>query len=186
MKTAHGPRHAVGNYISESFKQRADSSAFFEAWVGAKLARSNIYTIHHPFTLAAETGNPLSFYANTWDLDVSPDGKLYRHVEVKSVNLKFTEPNDYPHMGVLVCSEASWLKKWPGETLTQRDFLMVSRLTGGIIWLPVGTETGRTEVTDNTRKEKYWCITTHKSELRPLASFVQHVHASGDPWRETS
>ncbi len=175
---------AKTNYISESFKQRADSSAFFEAWVGAMLSRSNLWTVHHPFTLAQETGNPLSFYAHSWDLDVSPDNVVFHQAEVKSVNLKFTEPNDYPHLGILVCSEASWLKKWPGKEVTQRDFLIVSRLTGGIVWLPVGTEVGRTEVTDNTRKETYWCKTTHKSELRPLASYVAHVQAHTNPWGE--
>ncbi len=163
------------NYISESFKQRADSSAFFEAWVGAMLSRSNMYSVHHPFTLATETGNPVSFYAHTWDLDVSADNKVFTQVEIKSVNLKFTEPNDYPHLGVLVCSDASFTKKWPGKTRTQRDFLMVSRETGGIIWLPKGTETGVTVVTDKTRKETYQCRTTHKENLRSFANFVSHI-----------
>ncbi len=172
------------NYISESFKQRADSSAFFEAWCGAMLARSNLYTVHHPFTLAAETGNSLAFYAHSWDLDVSPDNILFIPVEVKSVNLKFTEPNDYPHLGVLVCSDASWQKKWPGQEKTQRDFLMVSRITGGIIWLPKGTETGVTPVVDKTRKESYECRTTHKSALLRLSDFVSTIQSISDPWRK--
>ena len=175
---------AKTNYISDSFKQRADSSAFFEAWVGAMLSRSNLYSVHHPFTLAAETGNPLSFYAHSWDLDVSPDNRVFTPIEVKSVNLRFTEPYDYPHMGVLVCSYSSWRHKWAGKDKTQRNFLMVSRDTGGIIWLPQGTETGVTQVTDKTRKETYACRTTHKSELRPLADFVAYLHGShrwGEP-----
>ncbi len=172
------------NYISESFKQRADSSAFFEAWVGAMLSRCNLLTVHHPFTLANETGNPVSFYAHTWDLDVSADNKLFTPVEVKSVNLKFTEPNDYPHLGVLVCSDASFTKKWPGKSKTQRDFLMVSRETGGIIWLPKGTETGITVVTDKTRKETYDCRTTHKSSLLPLSAFVAHINDTSLGWGE--
>lgn len=163
------------NYISESFKQRADSSAFFEAWVGAKLSRGNLYTVHHPFTLAAETGNPLSFYAHTWDLDVSADNKVFIPVEVKSVNLKFHEPNDYPHLGLLVCSAASWDKKWPLEEKTQRDFLMVSRETGGIIWLPKGAPVIRKMVKDPSRNEEYMCIASFKIELEPLSKFIQYV-----------
>lgn len=174
------------NYISDSFKQRADSAAFYEAWVGAMLSRSNLYTLHHPFTLAAETGNPLSFYAHTWDLDVSPNKTVFTPVEVKSVNLLFTEPNDYPHLGVLVCSDASWQHKWPGTDLTGRDFLMVSRKSGGIVWLPRGAETGTTQVEDKTRAEKYLCRTTHKSQLRSLADFVAHVQQASDPWGEPS
>lgn len=168
------------NYISESFKQRADSSAFFEAWVGAKLSRSNLYTLHHPFTLAAETGNPLSFYANTWDLDVGNDRLCLMAVEVKSVNLSFTSPSDYPHKGVLVCSDANWKKKWPGENFTQRDFLMVSRLTGAIIWLPKGTPTGITPVTDKTRGETYDCRFAESVHMKPLSNFI--MYAQGSPW----
>ncbi len=175
---------AKTNYISDSFKQRADSSAFFEAWVGAMLSRCNLFTCHHPFTLAAETGNPVSFYAHTWDLDVSVDNRVFTPVEVKSVNLRFTEPNDYPHLGVLVCSDASFQKKWPGKTTTQRDFLMVSRETGGIIWLPKGSDTGVTMVTDKTRKETYACRTTHKSELSSFAHFVSFITDTHTGWAE--
>lgn len=174
------------NYISDSFKQRADSSAFFEAWVGAMLSRSNLYSVHHPFTLAGETGNPVSFYAHTWDLDVSTDNRVFTPVEVKSVNLRFTLPNDYPHLGILVCSEASFNKKWPDKVSTQRDFLLVSRETGAIVWIPKGTETGRTEVTDKTRKETYMCRTVHKSDLCTFAHFVSYVSDRGTPWGEPS
>lgn len=170
------------NYISESFKQRADSSAFFEAWVGAKLSRGNLYTVHHPFTLAQETGNPLSFYANTWDLDVSVDKVNWLPVEVKSVNLKFYEPNDYPHLGLLVCSAASWDKKWKGEEVVQRDFLMVSRETGGIVWLPRGSPTIRKVVKDPSRGEEYLCVASHKAELRPFNDFVQYATSETMPF----
>ncbi len=172
------------NYISESFKQRADSSAFFEAWVGAKLSRGNLYTVHHPFTLSSETGNPLSFYAHTWDLDVSvhdpchEDGVLpavVLPVEVKSVNLKFTFPNDYPHLGILVCSDASWQKKWPGATAVQRDFLMVSRETGAIVWLPKGAPVIFKMQKDPSRSEEYLCVATHKAELRSLSDFINYA-----------
>ena len=163
------------NYISESFKQRADSSAFFEAWVGAKLSRGNLYTVHHPFTLATETGNPLSYYAHTWDLDVGVDNVNWLPVEVKSVNLKFYEPNDYPHLGLLVCSAASWDKKWLGLTDVQRDFLMVSRETGGIVWLPKGAQTIRKMVKDPSRHEEYMCVASHKTELRSFNEFMNYV-----------
>ena len=170
---------AKTNYISESFKQRADSSAFFEAWVGAKLSRSNLYTVHHPFSLAAETGNPLSFYAHTWDLDVGVDGFNWLPTEVKSVNLRFYEPNDYPHLGVLVCSDASWQNKWPGLDTVQRDFLMVSRDTGGIVWLPKGAPVVRKPIKDPTRGESYLCVASHKSELRSFSDFVNYVKSGG-------
>ena len=166
------------NYISESFKQRADASAFFEAWVGAMLSRANLFTLHHPFTLASETGNPVSFYAHTWDIDVAADLlRMWVPVEVKSVNLKFWEPNDYPHLGLLVCSDASWQKKWPGADVVQRVFLMVSRESGGIVWLPKGAAVTRKMVKDPSRGEEYLCVASHKSELRKLADFVAYIKA---------
>lgn len=168
------------NYISDSFRQRADSSAFFEAWVGAKLSRANLYTVHHPFTLASETGNPLSFYAHTWDLDVSVDNRVFIPVEVKSVNLRFVEPNDYPHLGLLVCSDSSWQKKWPGTDTVQRDFLMVSRETGGIVWLPKGSPVTRKEVKDPSRNETYCCVAAHKQELCSLSHFINYVKDTYD------
>jgi hypothetical protein len=171
-------------YISDSFKRRADSSAFMEAWVGAKLSRYNLFTVHHPFTLTSETDNPASFYANTWDLDVSPNNVLFTPVEVKSINLRFTEPNDYPHMGVLVCSDKSFQNKWPGKETTQRDFLLVSRESGGIVWIPKGTETIVSQVTDKKRGETYACRATHKQYLRSLADFVNRIQGHADPWGE--
>lgn len=164
------------NAISESFKERADSSAFYEAWVGAMLSRAGLYTLHHPFTLMAETGNPASFYANTWDIDVRiPGSEVFVPVEVKSVNLRFTLPNDYPHLGCLVCSYSSFSKKWPGELTTKRDFLMVSRSTGAIIWLPWGTPIGLQQVTDKSRGESYECVSADKSYLMPFESFVTAI-----------
>lgn len=169
-------------YITDSFKRRADASAFFEAWVGAKLSRSNLFTVHHPFTLSSETGNPLSFYAHTWDLDVgvmrNADGEeAWLPVEVKSVNLSFNQPNDYPHLGLLVCSDASWQNKWPGAETVQRDFLMVSRETGGIVWLPKGSPVVRKLVKDPSRGEEYLCVASHKVELKSFNEFVNYVQA---------
>jgi hypothetical protein len=163
------------NYISESFRQRADSAAFFEAWVGAKLSRANLFTVHHPFTLASETGNPLGFYAHTWDLDVGIDNVNWLPVEVKSVNLSFMEPGNYPHLGLLVCSDASWQKKWPGAETVQRDFLMVSRDTGCIVWLPKGSPTTKRQQKDPSRNETYVCVAAQKCELRSFGAFINYA-----------
>ncbi len=182
MKSSKKQR--ADSYISDSFKSRADSAAFFEAWVGARLSRSNLYSVHHPFTVASETGNPVSFYAHTWDLDVSPDNKLFTPVEVKSVSLSFTEPNDYPHLGVLVCSESSYEKKWQKAEVLMRDFLLVSRNTGGIVWIPKGAPVTRREVTDKKRGETYWCKAVTKQCILSLADFVEVIQQTGDPWTE--
>lgn len=158
--------------ISNSFRARADSAAFWEAWVGAQLSRKGLRTVHLPFTLTSETGNPASYYANTWDLEVGRHGFT---VEVKSSNLSFTLPNDYPHMGVLVCSESSYMKKWGPVTENHRDFLFVSRTTGGVIWLPIGAPVTVREVTDMKRAETYACVASGKQYLRSLDEYVAYI-----------
>ncbi len=97
-----------------------------------------------------------------------------RTLEVKSVNLTFSTVKDYPFNDVLVCSQASFQKKWPGANKTGRDFLIVSRLTGSIVWLPSGSsvELGR-EVFDKSRSELYKVVQAKKSDLRELCDFTE-------------
>ena len=168
--------------IAESFKRRIDSSAFFEAFVGAQLTRCGLHVHLFPATLAKEIGVSLSYYANTYDLEVSADGSLFTPVEVKSSSMTFSYPNSYPHLGVLVCSEASWNKKWPGKTDTQRDFLLVSRASGGIVWLPKGSTAKVVPIKDKTRNETYGCFATHKSSLKSFSEFVGNI--KGEPWEK--
>ena len=166
--------------ISEGFRKRADSAAFYEAWVGAVLARAGLYTVHHPFTLA-KGKSELAKYSLTWDLDVSavpPKGDANcLSVEVKSSSNSFSSTSNYPHPSVLVCSQASFLKKWPGAEHTGRDFLHVSRPTGAILWLPKGTKvTMGIEVFDTSRGESYKAVTAEVKQLCELWQFVEHVH----------
>jgi hypothetical protein len=173
--------------ISESFRKRADSAAFYEAWAGSVLARAGLYTVHHPFTLADQVERSRASYAHTWDMDVSTTHPATLNhvavlVEVKSVNLTFHHTKDYPFGTVLVCSQASFLKKWPGRSRTGRDFLFVSRETGCIVWLPSGTtvEIGH-EVYDGSRRELYKVVKCARSSLAELDDFVDYVKK---PWPE--
>lgn len=176
--------------VSPSFRARADSAAFYEAWVGAVLARAGLYTIHHPFV--ADGGE---YHGQTWDLDVykepldltwsnvdvrSLGSSSLIPVEVKSLSLTFYNPDTYPFDDVLVCSQNSWLKKWPGKNTVQRDFLMVSRPTGSLVWVPKGTPvTLGVDVFDSTRREAYKAVKTGREYLRPLADFVEMVENHG-------
>lgn len=170
--------------VSDSFKARADSASFYEAWVGSVLARAGLWTTHHPFTIAKSVRD-IPAYAHTWDLDVSAQDPFDTvmaeglGVEVKSVNLTFSSAKDYPFDSVLVCSQKSFLSKWPNSTTTQRDFLFVSRDTGSIVWLPEGTtvELGG-DVYDDSRSELYKVVRAKRSSLRDLDEFVHKV-ASG-------
>ncbi len=163
--------------VSQSFRDRADSAAFYEAWVGAVLARTGLFTVHQPFLIDGKD------HGESWDLDVLnydpirilPDGGLInRRVEVKSLSVSFENVRQYPYETVLVCSQNSWLRKWPAKDTVQRDFLLVSKPTGCICWIPAGSpvELG-VLVTDKSRNETYKAVQTNKGLLRPLQDFVE-------------
>lgn len=165
--------------VSPSFKARANEAAYWEAWVGAVLARAGLFTLHHPFKADGQENHALS-----WDLDVSaksPDllGTEKVLVEVKSLNLTFNRPDDYPFPTVLVCSHNSWERKWPGSEKTMRDFLLVSRATGAIIWIPIGSPVKTVTITDTTRKETYKAKQTKIHYLMDLIDFVEYVNDKG-------
>lgn len=175
--------------LSSNFRERADSAAFFEAWVGAVLARAGLYTVHHPFTLAKDPDD-IATYAETWDLDVSADdpkdmadwstGTRVYPVEVKSSNLTFHNVDTYPFDDLLVCSQNSWEKKWVKAARTMRDFLFVSRQTGAILWLPKGSGvTLGHDVYDRTRNQTYKAVRAESCSLLPLDAFVSWVKTDG-------
>jgi hypothetical protein len=160
--------------VSESFKQRADSAAFYEAWVGAVLARKGLTTIHHPFEIDGKD------HGQSWDLtlyrNVEPGHLKSVNVEVKSLSISFADVESYPFNDVLICSQNSWNRKWPGRDYTMRDFLLVSKPTGHIVWIPCMTAvTLGHEVLDSARNELYRAVKCAKSSLRSLAEFVEHV-----------
>lgn len=163
--------------ISANFRDRADSGAFYEAWVGAVLARGGLWTLHHPFTLA-ESRADIPAYAHTWDLDVgASDDATYSDipVEVKSGNLTFHNVESYPFEEMMVCSQASWERKWTSDK-TLRDFLFVSRPTGAILWLPKGTHVSLNNVAhDSTRNQTYKVVKALSAHLRPLDEFIRMV-----------
>ncbi len=166
--------------VSDSFRGRADSAAYWEAWCGAVLSRANLHTHHYPFP-GGDFGSD-GEYGHTWDLNVSntayPWGNQHP-VEVKSVNLTFTNASDYPCDSVIVCSQNSFLRKWPGSSSVGRDFLFVSRITGNIVWLPSASKISvGHETMDRSRGELYKTVHAKKSDLHDLSEFVEKVRGS--------
>lgn len=158
--------------VSNSFRSRADSAAFWEAWVAAVLTRSGLYVTCMPWEIDGKD------HGQSYDLEVRGGDiiSLIHKVEVKSVNLTFHNTLDYPFENALVCSQSSFLKKWSGKDSVGRDFLIVSRVTGNVLWIPKGTkvELG-VEVHDSTRNETYKAVQTSAKNLRELHEFVQKV-----------
>ncbi len=170
--------------VSESFKARADTGAFWEAWVGTVLARAGLYTLHYPLEVDDKD------HSLSHDLDVfglHPDtlipcmgwdsGKEQApiEVEIKSRNLTFTSVQDYPFEFCNVCSWSNFRKKYPASDKVGRDFLFVSQVTGAILWLPKGTRIEVTEGWDGERQESFKLVQAPASSLRPLQEFVELV-----------
>ncbi len=157
--------------LSESFKARADSACFWEAWVAAVLAKQGLWVRHTPFVLDGTPAGP--------DLSV---GKWNMPAEVKSQNLTFNCAADYPKDRALVCSYNSWRRKVEaGDYLADGtigcDFFLVSRETGAIVWVPKETYVHLTEVWDSDRSELYKAIYAAKCDLRDLIDYVGTAHA---------
>ncbi len=144
------------------------------------ITRAGLWVLHEPFVLA-KTSREFAEAAQSFDLAVSPHrdnvDSFGLPVEVKSLNLTFHNPSDYPHATVLICSQSNFLKKWPGRDTTGRDFLFVSRETGAILWVPKDTQvTFGNETYDRSRNELYKTVTVNKSELKTLNEFTEMVH----------
>lgn len=165
--------------VSDSFRGRADAAAYWEAWVGAVLSRAGLYTEHYPFYITDGPGG--IDYSQTWDLNVANEPVAHAgfgsvQVEVKSVNLEFTSVRNYPRPDVMVCSQNSFLRKWPGRGTVGRDFLFVSRITGNVVWLPKDSPISVGHVThDRTRNEVYKTVHARRSDLRDLVDFIEEV-----------
>ncbi len=182
--------------VSQSFRDRADSAAFYEAWVGAVLTRAGLYVTLHPFEIDGKD------HGKSWDLDVfvepghlisdrrkikslsKPRGSVRTEavpVEVKSLSLKFHNVDDYPFGTVIVCSQNNFLRKWPGKQQTQRDFLLVSTRTGSIVWIPKHTAvTLGHDVLDGTRNELYKTVVVNKRQLCPFQDFIEYVKETSE------
>lgn len=156
-----------------SFHNRADIGAFWEAWVGAVLARAGLFTIHYPFIVDGKD------HSTTWDLEVLDGHPAYctkpTTVEVKSRDVLFTCPEDYPFEAVNVCSLNSFQAKWPGSDKLGRDFLLVSQRTGAVLWLPEGSRIEVSEAWDGEQQRQFKIVQCPDTALRTLADFVEKV-----------
>lgn len=162
---------------TKSFSDRAGPAAFGEAWVGAVLSRAGLYTMHHPFEIQGlETTLEVDLHKP--DLECATDSHFSKPypLEIKTLGVTFFNTDSYPFERVLVCSQNSFLRKWPGKDYLVRDFMLVSKETGAIIWIPAMTKVRMgVEVYDSTRNETYKSTSVSRDDLRPLADFVEMV-----------
>jgi hypothetical protein len=169
--------------VSESFRNRADSAAFWEAWVGACLTRGGLYVVLQPWEIDGKDHSQnydLAVYRDKYRILKLGEPSHILEVEVKSLSLEFNNPDDYPYDEVLVCSKNSFDRKAGRHNLYNlyTDFFLVSVETGSILWLPEGTEIGTKVVTDRERDETYQSVTCRKKDLRYLSDFIEKVKNS--------
>lgn len=103
--------------VSESFRSRANSACFWEAWVGAVLCRAGLEVTHYPFTVHGEPGAlpDVGDYATSFDLTCFLPGSdpwIFQNVEVKSLSVPFVSRDSYPDEQVFVSSYNNHLKKF--------------------------------------------------------------------------
>jgi hypothetical protein len=162
---------------SESFKSRQDESAFWEAWVGACLTRQGLFASLNPTATGLEYYNPRSADIDTW----CRDNGLAVQVEVKSVKRFFTCPADYQdryenHGKVFLGNMGTWNARHPSRITTLFDYLIVSKLTGCLVWLPADSkvELGVDEY-DFSRNEVFKAVYGSKHDLKSFEEFVDNV-----------
>jgi hypothetical protein len=162
--------------LSESFKKRADTACFFEAWVASILARNGLRTVHNPMVMDGKPGEAdLLIYAS-WCGPVP--------VEVKSVNKTFNSAADYPADTIIVCSYNGWRRKnLDGRTYLSYDYLIVSRETGAIVWFGPHTPVNIGEAWDPERGEMYKVVTAQKDNLMDLIDFVECYTDLVEPYK---
>ena len=143
------------------FLDRLDSAAFWEAWVASRIARAGLKVTMNP---AADDLPP--------DLTVvDPISEMNRiAVEIKSRNLSFTSPDDYPYATVNLCSE-SYYKR----TLSHpRHYLSVSQDTGAIVWVPNWVKLHAGVGVDGPRKQVFGVMFANRNELRSFEAFLEY------------
>lgn len=163
---------------SASFVGRANESCFWESYCCTILSRAGLYVLHHPMLIGGD-GNGKGEATNAPDIEVgtfpyTQEPDMFP-VEIKSRAQYFDVPSDLKEPHVFVSSMKSWMRKYPGKDKTQRDFLMVSKETGTVLWLPIGTRVSVTEMYDPSRNETYKGMVAEKGCLQDLDSFVSSI-----------
>jgi hypothetical protein len=172
------------------FGERLEVGAYWEAWAAAVMTRCGLHVVCHPAVVGGARDHSVSHDLDVFDSDPLIYGnvevnrsftgavKASIQAEVKSNKFTFHSPDDYPYDTVLVCAQDSWMSKWPGKETVQRDFLLVSRVTGHLVWVPTGTKvTLGYPVHDRNRQYSYNCAVVNKEQLRPFQDFVAKVKA---------
>lgn len=71
------------------------------------------------------------------------------HLEVKSRRIRFTSPEDFPYPTVYVDGEGSRRQKIvPDDRVA---YVLVSQVTGAVVWVPPGTPTRKRRIWDRVR-----------------------------------
>lgn len=159
----------------KTFMERQSGSAFWEAYVASRIALEGFAVTINPSN-QGEHVDPSRFDSHDLDIHVHPDATL--PVEVKSRNIKF-----YDHLDAektWVCSQFFFLNNWPGKDALGRDFLIVSKQTSCILWVPAGTkvELGRERV-DRSRGSVFKVAEVKTADILPFAEFVRFLKGHG-------
>ncbi len=151
---------------SKSFLQRADSAAFWEAYVASKIAREGfnvtIMESHH-----GEYIKPEKLTSYDMEVHISPEMSL--PIEVKSrkyLDMEVSKEN------IWVCNKKFFDRCWPGWDVIGRDFIFVNSRDSHMLWLPAGTPVGLGAEHDRSRNETFEVVTVPTNTLKPFRDFI--------------
>lgn len=97
------------------------------------------------------------------------------HLEVKSRNIRFTSPKDFPYPSVFVDGEGSrGLKVVPEDRII---YVLVSQITGAVVWVPPGTPTTTRRIWDRVRDIPVLIHEVPASVMRPYEELVAFLRA---------
>lgn len=97
------------------------------------------------------------------------------HLEVKSRNIRFTCSQDFPYPSVFVDGEGSrGLKAVPEDRIV---YVLVSQITGAVVWVPPGTPTTTRRIWDRVRDIPVLIHEVPKSVLRSYEELVDFLRA---------
>lgn len=190
------PADVFSRDMPKSFADRLAVGAFWEGYVASCLALNGLHTLHNPAVVGGERDHSIShdldvFANNPFEPGTFTDESCLRErrggdkegvtkaqtqLEVKSSKLTFTGPLNYPNITATVCAQESWMNKWPGKETVQRDFILVSRVTGSMVWVPVGAKVQMNHmVHDMVRNYTYKCVIVGREQLRTFQEYVAKV-----------
>lgn len=167
---------ATSNWLQNDalFLQELQKGRRFELMLALQLLEQGLI-VQAPTQINTDPKRDRSDYLQQHDLIVSPHWAARpRVLEVKSRDLKFTCPQDYPYESAYVDTLAGWKRKDPKPV----EIVIVSQITGSAVVCPVSSQKvwRIQEFHDFQRQISDRAWTVPRDELKSFDELVRWLH----------